>query len=89
MNPAISELLGEDAVDQAFSICMAWLTVEIAVIMWIDLKAGGKMLFAKTTPGFRRQVAETLSIEELESIVEKKRKKALQDKVAKGNGKKG
>ena len=47
------------------------------------------MLFAKTTPGFRRQVAETLSIEELESIVEKKRKKALQDKVAKGNGKKG
>ena len=32
------------------------------------------MLFAKTTPSFRKQIAESLPLEELEVIVEKKRK---------------
>ena len=85
---AVAELLGEDAVEQAFSICMVWLSVEVAAITWATLKRGGEMLIAKTTPGFRYQVAASLSLEELEAIVEKKRK-AQQDKETKAKGKKG
>ena len=47
------------------------------------------MLFAKTTPSFRKQIAESLPLEELEVIVEKKRKKALREQAAKDDGKKG
>lgn len=47
------------------------------------------MLFAKTTPGFRQQVAETLTIEELEAVLEKKRRKEQQRMDAKPSGKKG
>ena len=46
------------------------------------------MLIAKTTPSLRRQVAESLTLEELEAIVEKKREKAQQGKEARANGKK-
>ena len=45
------------------------------------------MLFAKTTPSLRQQVAETLTIEQLEEVLERKRK-AQQEKDAKRNGKK-
>ena len=90
---ALLELLGENPFDQGFSICMAWLTVEVAVIAWVTVKRGGSMLIAKTTASFREQLIEELakrmSLEELEAIVEKKRKKAAQDKVANGKGKKG
>lgn len=80
---------GRNPFDQGFSICMVWLTVEVAVIIWTALKAGGIMLFAKTTPSFRKQIAESLPLEELEVIVEKKRKKALREQAAKDDGKKG
>jgi hypothetical protein len=86
---AIMESLGDEPVDQAFSVCMIWLTVEVIIVAWSTLKTGGKMLFAKTTPSFRQQVAETLTIEQLEAVLEKKRKKAQRDKEAKANGKKG
>ena len=33
VKPALLELLGQNAFDQGFSICMAWLTVEVAVIV--------------------------------------------------------
>ena len=46
------------------------------------------MLFAKTTPSLRQQVAETLTIEQLEAVLEKKRQ-AQQEKAAKRNGEKG
>ncbi len=46
------------------------------------------MLIAKTTPGFRQQVAETLTIAQLEAVLERKRQKVQQDKEAKKNGKK-
>ena len=83
-----SELLGSGPVDQAFSLCMAWLSVEAAIIFWATLKMGANMLIAKTTPSLRRQVAESLTLEELEAIVEKKREKAQQGKEARANGKK-
>ena len=86
---ALSELLDAGPFDQAFSICMVWMSVDVAMVTWSTLKRGGKMLFAKTTPGFRQQVAETLTIEELEAVLEKKRQKEQQRKDAKPNGKKG
>ena len=46
------------------------------------------MLFAKTTPSFRQQVAETLTIEQLEAVLEKKRREAQQKRDAKAKGKK-
>ena len=89
LNPKLAflELLGAGPVDQAFSVCMIWLSVEVAVSMWAALKSGGKMFFAKTTPSFRQQVAETLTIEQLEAVLEKKRK-AQQEKIDKRNPKK-
>lgn len=89
LKAALSESLGDDPVDQAFSFGMMWLTVEIVVIVWSALKAGGKMLFAKTTPSLRQQVAETLTIEQLEAVLEKKRRKAQQGKGEKSNRKPG
>ena len=86
---ALTELLGDQPVDQAFSICMVWLSVEVAIVTWVALKRGGKMLFAKTTPSFRQQVAETLTIEQLEAVLEKKRREAQQKRDAKAKGKKG
>ena len=87
LKSGVIELLGDEPVDQAFSVCMIWLSVEVATISWGLLKKGGNMLFAKTTPSLRQQVAETLTIEELEAVIEKKRK-AQQEKAAKKNSKK-
>ena len=41
------------------------------------------MLFAKTTPSFRKQIAESLPLEELEVIVEKKRKRLFGSRLPK------
>ncbi len=49
---AISESLGDSPVDQAFSICMIWLTVEIVATVWTALKKQeGKCLLLKQPPG--------------------------------------
>ena len=87
LKAAFAALLGTEPVDQAFSICMIWLTGEVAFTLWSILKPGVNMLFAKTTPSLRQQVAETLTIEQLEEVLERKRK-AQQEKDAKRDGNK-
>ena len=77
---ALLELIGENPFDQGFSICMAWLTIEVAVITWNGIK-GAIMLIAKTSKkSFRHELMETLAdslpIETLEAILEKKRNQA-------------
>ena len=58
---ALLELIGENPFDQGFSICMAWLTIEVAIIAWNSLKRSIFMLIAKTNKkGFRQELAEAL-----------------------------
>lgn len=89
---AISESLGQNAVNQAFSICMIWLTIEVVVIAFGLVSGGIKMLIAKTPKGLKASILEGLTEgftpEELEAIAAKKRK-AQQEKAAKDNGKGG
>ena len=89
---ALLELLGENPFDQGFSICMAWLTVEVIVIARDFIAGGIRMLIAKTPRGLKASILEGLTegftVEELEAIVAKKRQ-ARQEKTAKRNGKKG
>ncbi|MYC32358.1 MAG: hypothetical protein F4X64_04200 [Chloroflexi bacterium] len=83
---AISDLLGSDPVDQAFSVCMMWLTVEVIAIATNFVSGGIRMLIAKTPRGFKASIVagaiDGLSLEELEAIIEKERK-ARQEKEAK------
>ena len=88
LRPALLELLGETAFDQGFSICMAWLTVEVAIILWTLLKRGLFMLIAKRSKPFWVQVAERLSVADLEAILEIKRQKTNAAKPPQ-NGKNG
>ena len=86
---AIAESLGNDPVDQAFSICMVWLSVEVAIITKDSVEAGVQMLIAKTPVGLKRRIlrglAEGLSPEELEAMAAKIRKaRAEKDAEAKG-----
>ena len=86
----LSELVGSGPVDQAFSICIVWLTVEV-VIITLDFVLGGiRMLIAKTPRGLKSAILEGLtdglSPEELEAIAAKIRQ-ARQEKAAKKNGK--
>ena len=86
----LSELVGSGPVDQAFSICMVWLTVEV-VIITLDFVLGGiRMLIAKTPRGLKSAILEGLtdglSPEELEAIAAKIRH-TRQEKAAKKNGK--
>ena len=60
--PALLELLGENAFDQGFGICMAWLTVEVAIILGDLLITGVTMLIAKTGKPFWIRVAEHLPV---------------------------
>ena len=89
LKSGISELLGDGPVDQAFGICMIWLSVEVAILTWATVKRGGSMLIAKTTPSFKKQLIEALTqdmtLEQLEALVEKKRMK----EEAKAKRKKG
>ena len=86
----LSELVGPGPVDQAFSICMIWLTVEVAIITKDTVEAGVQMLIAKTPIGLKRRIlrglTEGLSPEELEAIAAKMRR-ARQEKATKKNGK--
>ena len=86
---AISESLGDGSVDQAFSICMIWLSVEVAIITKDSVEAGVQMLIAKTPVGLKRRIlrglTEGLSPEELEAMAAKIRKaRAEKDAEAKG-----
>ena len=86
---AISESLGDGSVDQAFSICMIWLSVEVAIITKDSVEAGVQMLIAKTPVGLKRRIlqglTEGLSPEELEAMAAKIRKeRAEKDAKAKG-----
>lgn len=86
----LSELVGLGPVDQAFSICMVWLTVEVATIAADVISGGTRMLIAKTPRGLKSAILEGLtdglSPEELEAIAAKIRQ-ARQEKAAKKNGK--
>ena len=86
----LPELPGPGPVDQASSICMVWLTVEVAIITKDTIEAGVQMLIAKTPVGLKRRIlqglTEGLSPEELEAIAAKIRQ-ARQEKTAKKNGK--
>ncbi len=86
---AILESLGDGSVDQAFSICMIWLSVEVAIITKDSVEAGVQMLIAKTPVGLKRRIlqglTEGLSPEELEAMAAKIRKeRAEKDAKAKG-----
>ena len=88
---ALTELLGDQPVDQAFSICMVWLSVEVAVIGMAFLSGGIRMLIAKTPKGLKASIlaglTEGFTPEELEATAAKMRK-ARQEKANKENGKK-
>ena len=88
----LSELLGPGPVDQAFSICMIWLTVEVAIIAADVVSGGTRMLFAKTPKSLKASILDGLTEgftpEELEAIAAKMRQ-AREEKAAKKNGKKG
>ena len=68
--PALLELLGENPFDQGFSICMAWLTVEVAVILWNYLKTGVFMLIAKTGKPIIDILVEHLPADKLDYVAE-------------------
>ena len=81
---ALLELIGENPFDQGFSICMAWLTIEVAIIVWNSLKRSIFMLIAKTSKkSFRQELMETLvnslpleNLENVDAILAKRRKQA-------------
>ena len=62
---------------------MAWLTVEVVIIVWNYIITGAIMLIAKSRKPTAEIMAESLSIEALEAIVAKKRRKARKDPEAK------
>ncbi len=88
LKSASSELLGVNPFDQGFSICMIWLSVEVAAIVWHILKMGVAMLIAKTSKPLRNMVLERLSREQLEAELEK-RNKADANKPSEPNKRKG
>ena len=72
----MSELIGENPFDQGFSICMAWLTVEVAITALNYAITGVIMLIAKTRKkSFRQELAEAMVAdippEEITAFVEK------------------
>ena len=86
---ALLELIGENPFDQGFSICMAWLTVEVAVILWNYLKAGVLMLIAKTGKPFIDILVEHLPADKLDyvaELVEKRRQSRKQADARKKQG---
>ena len=69
LRPALLQLLGENAFDQAFSIGMVWLTVEVAIIIWGTLKTVTIMLIAKKSKPLVHILVDNLSDEDLEYVV--------------------
>ena len=84
----LSELLGSEPVDQAFSVCMIWLSVEVAVVFWGMLNTGVTMLIAKTPKPFWEELLRRLPLEVLKAEVER-REKSETEGPDKANGKKG
>ena len=85
---AFSELLGQGSVDQGFSVCMIWLTIEVAVIAWSTTKTGVFMLIAKTPKSWSALLLERLPTDRLKAELER-REKAEIEQVAKVKGKEG
>ena len=85
---ALLELLGENSFDQGFTICMAWLTIEVAAIIWDILKMGATMLIAKSPRSLTQSILRGLPTEALKAEIEK-RESDDAGKTDKGNGKKG
>ena len=81
---ALPELLGENPFDQGFSICMAWLTIEVAITALNYAITGMIMLIAKTRKkSFRQELAEALvenlpleNLENVEAILKRRRNQA-------------
>ena len=81
---ALLELIGENPFDQGFSICMAWLTIEVAIIALNYAITGVIMLIAKTRrKSFRQELVETLidslpleNLENAEAILKRRREEA-------------
>ena len=74
VKPALLELLGQNAFDQGFSICMAWLTVEVAVIVRDTIGKGVQMLIAKTPISWTDRILRGLPLERLKAEVERREK---------------
>ena len=74
VKPALLELLGQNAFDQGFSICMAWLTVEVAVIVRDAIGKGVQMLIAKTPISWTDRILRGLPLERLKAEVERREK---------------
>ena len=84
----LSELLGSGPVDQAFSICMIWLSVEVAVVFWGMLNTGATMLIAKTPKPFWEELLRRLPLDVLKAEVER-REKSEAERPDKASDKKG
>ncbi len=74
VEPALLELLGQNAFDQGFSICMAWLTVEVAVIVRDAIGKGVQMLIAKTPISWTDRILRGFPLERLKAEVERREK---------------
>ena len=73
----VLELLGSGPVDQAFGICMIWLTVEVAVVFWGMLNTGATMLIAKTPKPFWEELLRRLPLDVLKAEVERREKSEI------------
>lgn len=90
LKPALLELLGQNAFDQGFSICMAWLTVEVAVIVRDIIGRGIQMLIAKTPISWTDRVLRGLPLERLKAEIERREKSESNNESGpQNNGKQG
>lgn len=90
VKPALLELIGQNAFDQGFSICMAWLTVEVVVILRDMFGKGVQMLIAKTPISWTERILRGLPLERLKAEVERREKsKPDEGSGSKNNDKKG
>ena len=74
VKPALLELLGQNAFDQGFSICMVWLAVEVAVIVRDTIGRGIQMLIAKTPISWTDRILRGFPLERLKAEVERREK---------------
>ena len=71
---ALLELLGQNAFDQGFSICMVWLTAEVAVIARSIIGTVVEMLIAKTPISWTDRILRDLPLERLKAEVDRREK---------------
>ena len=72
VKPALLELLGQNAFDQGFSICMVWLTAEVAVIARSIIGTVVEMLIAKTPKSWTEHILRGLPLERLKAEVKRR-----------------